>query len=129
MKSKGLNAAALAVCLVLALAAGVQTTRAANHGDQATPVNPGITVEAVKVEGRSQPVMVYRGELGPRPANPYVEEEQASQVPETTTTQLLGGRTLWIIDRERDAVRGCRLVDSGNVGQRAIRCWSRGLPE
>lgn len=125
METKGLNAAALAASIVLTLAAGVQTTSAATHGDEGAPENLGITVEAVKIEGRSQPVMVYRGALGPRPANPYVEEEKARQAPETTTTQLLGGRTLWFIDQESDAVRGCRLVDSGNVGERVVRCWSQ----
>lgn len=68
-----------------------------------------------------QDVVVLRGTPSPIPT-PAPEHAPAR------LTGIAAGKTLWLLDQERHALVGCRLVNTVNVGERAIECGARWLP-
>lgn len=64
-------------------------------------------------------VLVLRGRSGSPPAAPMAAP--AAPIP-------LAGDRLWLVDRERGRLVGCRLERTTQVGERRIRCAERTLP-
>ncbi len=64
-------------------------------------------------------VSVLRGRPGPPPA----AAPSAAPAPVT----LLAGERLWLVDRDRGRILGCRLERTTQVGERRIRCAERTL--
>lgn len=70
-----------------------------------------------RAEGRSPTdgqVAVYRGSAI-APARPRAE-------PRPVAAEFVGGKRLWLVDRERDRLVACRLVRTATVGRSRIRC-------
>lgn len=63
-------------------------------------------------------VLVLRGRPGPPPAAPTAAP--AAPLP-------LAGDRLWLVDRDRGRLVGCRLERTARVGERRIRCAERTL--
>lgn len=79
-------------------------------------------VTAAAAAAAEPEVLVLRGRPGPAPA----AAPAADPSPATEPLALAGGR-LWLVDRGRGRLVGCRLERTTQVGERRIRCAGRTL--
>lgn len=111
---------ALTVLALLALA-GPAPAMADTDVYQPPDLPGSVTVYRGGAAAGTAPIAVYRGSAV-RPG--YAAPQQAS-----TGVATVGGRQIWFVDRARDVLTGCRMVNALNVGDRRIRCTRAALPD
>ena len=92
-----------------------------SHADADVRLPPGSIAVYRGSEANVAPaVPVYRGSAV-RPA--YLAQAPAP------TTDPVGGRNLWFVDRADGGLTNCRAINTFTVGQRLIRCTRGRLPD
>ena len=104
-RAAGFTAVVVGCCLLIAAGARAETPRPA-----AGPATSPPTVE------------ILRGSVAPpsAPVEPAAGPDQR---------RVVGGERVWFVDEAGGRLIGCRLVNTIDVGGRAIRCTERSLPK
>lgn len=85
----------------------------------ARPNAGAVTIHRGSVATAPSPVPVHRGHAAAR--------APAIATAEPAPTIVVGGGQLWLVAPDTGRLTGCRVVNTANVGQEAIRCTSRRL--
>jgi len=81
----------------------------------------GVAASGAAARGAAAPVRIFRGSAAP----PGYLTRPAVSAP---AAEPIGGERLWLIDRARDRLVGCKLARTVDVGRNAVRCADRRLP-
>jgi hypothetical protein len=111
---RNLAAGAAALGLVLALAP-TSPVRAAEENVPSRLLIPG--APSVVDQSRAAPVILRGSAVGPRRGS-----DMRAGAPQL---QIAGGRRLWLIDPVNQAVTGCAVFNTPDVGVQEIQCVSQ----